>query len=167
MKTIKHIIISIILMHLWTDICYTQTITHNEIVRSALDEMFEDLDKSKVPTGFLLDYAVDLVEFERYNGMELNDSNYVTTPVFEEILLSLKSASVSTQPYDDVSYIMTDFTTSATDNKINVAYVCMVSCFSKFNTTHRNIVSQPFNCLSDLFIYNAISSYNRNSGEEI
>lgn len=152
MKTIKHIIISIILMHLWTDICYTQTITHNEIVRSALDEMFEDLDKSKVPTGFLLDYAVDLVEFERYNGMELNDSNYVTTPVFEEILLSLKSASVSTQPYDDVSYIMTDFTTSATNNNINVAYVGYKYNFIKENALSDNLISYSANKVSDVYV---------------
>lgn len=150
MKTIKCIIISIILLCLWTDVYYAQTITHNEIVRSALDEMFEDLDKSKIPTGFLLDYAVDLVEFERYNGMELNDSNYVTTPVFEEILLSLKSASVATQPYDDVSQIMTDFMTSATGNNINVAYVGYKYNFIKEDALTNNLISYSTNKVSDV-----------------
>ena len=44
------------------------SIEENDIVRSALDEMFEDLDKSRVPTGYLLDYAVDLVELSDYDG---------------------------------------------------------------------------------------------------
>ena len=46
------------------------SIEENDIVRSALDEMFEDLDKSRVPTGYLLDYAVDLVELSDYDGTE-------------------------------------------------------------------------------------------------
>lgn len=112
MKTINHLILCLITLCLFLIKSQAQTITSNEVVRSSLDEMFEDLDKSKVPTGYLLDYAMDLVEFDRYNGMELTDSNYVTIPIFEEILLSVRSASVGSSPYNDVGQIMTDFTTS-------------------------------------------------------
>ena len=70
------------------------SIEENDIVRSALDEMFEDLDKSRVPTGYLLDYAVDLVELSDYDGTELTDSNYVDRALLADILRSVRSASV-------------------------------------------------------------------------
>ena len=50
------------------------TIEDNSVVRSALDNMFETLDKSRVPTGLLQDYAVDLVGLENYNGTILADA---------------------------------------------------------------------------------------------
>ena len=71
------------------------SIEENDIVRSALDEMFEDLDKSRVPTGYLLDYAVDLVELSDYDGTELTDSNYVDRALLADILRSVRSASVT------------------------------------------------------------------------
>ena len=44
------------------------SIEENDIVRSALDEMFEDLDKSRVPTGYLLDYAVGTLGLRRHGA---------------------------------------------------------------------------------------------------
>lgn len=131
MKATKHIILCLITLCLFLIKSQAQTITSNEVVRSSLDEMFEDLDKSKVPTGYLLDYAMDLVEFDRYNGMELTDSNYVTSPIFEEILLSIKSASVGSSPYNDVGQIMTDFSTSTTSNDINITMLAINITLSK------------------------------------
>ena len=69
------------------------SIEENDIVRSALDEMFEDLDKSRVPTGY--HYAVDLVELSDYDGTELTDSNYVDRALLADILRSVRSASVT------------------------------------------------------------------------
>ena len=54
-----------------------QTVADNPIVRTALDEMFENLDKERVPTGYLLDYAMDIVDMDRYTGSELAEDNYV------------------------------------------------------------------------------------------
>lgn len=114
--------------------------------------MFEELNKSKVPTGYLLDYAMDLVEFERYNGMELTDSNFVTPPIFEEILLSIKSASVGPSPYNDVSRIMTDFTTSTISNNINIAYVGYKYNFIKENALENNLISYSVGKVSDVYL---------------
>lgn len=49
----------------------------NVNARSQLDNMFEDLDKNRIPTGFLLDYAIDLLDIEPYNGLGLTNQNYV------------------------------------------------------------------------------------------
>ena len=63
-------------------------------IRSYLDEMFSTLDKTKVPTGFLSDYAVNLVDFNNYSG-QLVDSNYVDAACYADILYSINSSKVS------------------------------------------------------------------------
>lgn len=40
-------------------------------VKTALDNMFSGLDKSKVPTGYLWDVSVNLIDGEDFNGAEL------------------------------------------------------------------------------------------------
>lgn len=63
-------------------------------VKAQLDTMFSGLDKTKVPTGFLWDNAVNLVERESYNGSSLTDSNYVSFSIMRDLLKSINSASV-------------------------------------------------------------------------
>ena len=64
-------------------------------VKAALDAMFSGLDKTKVPTGYLWDVSVNLINGEDFNGAELTDSNFVDLPRFQDILKSLNSAAVS------------------------------------------------------------------------
>lgn len=61
-------------------------------MRERLDYMFQTLEKDRVPTGFLLDYAIDLVDIAQYDGTTLTDSNYVSLYTYEDILHSLHSA---------------------------------------------------------------------------
>lgn len=63
-------------------------------VKSQLNTMFSGLDKSKVPTGYLWDTAVNLIEGSYYDGTALTDSNYVSLPVIGDMLFSINSASV-------------------------------------------------------------------------
>lgn len=92
-------LISIIVLALSACFCSSAmaqtSIAENSIVRSALDDMFEDLDKSRVPTGYLLDYAVDIIDLSCYDGKELVDSNVVNRTVFLDVVRSIKSASVN------------------------------------------------------------------------
>ena len=63
-------------------------------VKAQLDTMFANLDKTKVPAGFLWDTAVNLVEREEYNGTALTDSNCVSLNLMGDMLNSINSASV-------------------------------------------------------------------------
>ena len=56
-------------------------------VRNWLDNMFQHLDKSKIPHGLLRDYAFELADLDIYNGKELNDSNYVDRVAFENLFV--------------------------------------------------------------------------------
>ena len=104
------------------------SIEENEIVRSSLDEMFDNLDKTKIPTGILLDYAVDLVDFSKFDGISLTDSNYVHCQTFEDILRSVRSAAINRDSFGDINWTMESFKTPLVDNSVNIGVV-----FYKYN----------------------------------
>lgn len=93
-------------------------------VRSQVDYMFEDLDKTKVLTGFLLDYAIDLLDLSLYNGLELTEDNYVTRPTFDDIVKSIQSATIGTHSIT-TSYKQTlnDFGPLISEDIVNLKYV--------------------------------------------
>ena len=77
-------------------ICLPSQSQNNSLsgIKAELDLLFSSLDKSKVPTGFLWDTAVNLVEREDFNGAALTDSNCVSISLMGDLLYSINSASV-------------------------------------------------------------------------
>lgn len=109
MKTIlKYFLPCVSAMCISLNMVAQTSLEENSIVRSALDGMFEELDKSRVPTGYLLDYAVDLVELSDYDGTELTDSNYVNRTLLADILRSIRSASVADSASAAIPAVATD-----------------------------------------------------------
>ena len=47
-------------------------------IRNDLNQMFSLLDKSRVPTGLLMDYSVNLIDLDIYDGLTINNQNYTT-----------------------------------------------------------------------------------------
>lgn len=95
----------------------------NVNVRSQLDNMFEDLDKSRIPTGFLLDYAIDLLDIEPYNGLELTEQNYVYRPVFDDIVKSIQSAAINTHSITtNYEQILNEFGPTISNDIVNLKY---------------------------------------------
>lgn len=127
-------IASSILFFIMSASTYGQTsITENEVVRASLDKMFMNLDKSKVPTGLLLDYAIDIVDFEKYDGRELTDSNYVSPSILENILRSVNSASVtSTIPVANIETLM--------DKPLISSNVDMFLALFRYNYIKANVI---------------------------
>ncbi len=92
-------------------------------VRSQLDNMFEDLDKSRIPTGFLLDYAIDLLDIELYNGLELTEQNYVSRTVFDDIVKSIQSAAIRTHSITtNYEQILNEFGSTISNDIVNLKY---------------------------------------------
>ena len=75
------------------------------VVKNQLDNMFSGLEKSRVPTGYLWDVSVNLINGEDFNGAERTDSNFVDLSRFQDILKSLNSAAVSVDTIDVCSVI--------------------------------------------------------------
>lgn len=85
---------SIVTAFLLVSVTASSQQTSLSAVKAQLDTMFSSLDKSKVPTGFLWDTAVNLVEREDHNGLALTDSNIVSISLMEDLLYSINSSSV-------------------------------------------------------------------------
>lgn len=143
----------ILLVVLWSSSLSlsAQTVSDNNIIRGALDVMFEGLDKTKVPTGYLSDYAVDLVNFNQYSGVELTDSNYVSASVFEALLSSMMSASVGSTYTADIPQIMTSLQSSE-DGVVNMAYMFFRYNYIKENALQDNLINYTAGKVSDSYI---------------
>lgn len=86
---------------------YGQAVEENQEVRSYLDNMFETLDKSKIPHGLLRDYAFELVDMDRFDGSGLNATNSVDRQTYEMLLRTIRSSAVTTaKPFEDVGNIL-------------------------------------------------------------
>lgn len=102
MVIVKHIRIGVFMnkkvitsLFLFFSVFYLSAQTSSLLnVKAELDAMFAGLDKTKVPTGFLWDTAVNLIEADDYDGSLLTDSNYVSLPIMGDMLQSINSASV-------------------------------------------------------------------------
>ena len=61
--------------------------------KNAINPIFENLDKSKIPSGMLLDYAMEFTDVTAYNGV-LTDSTFINTHVMGEIYKTLFMSKV-------------------------------------------------------------------------
>jgi hypothetical protein len=64
--------------------------------RTQMNFIFAHLDKNKVPTGILLDYAMEFTDIEHFNGRApLTDSNYANGNSFWQVYNTLLSSRIS------------------------------------------------------------------------
>ena len=82
-----------------------QSLDDYSALRTELDAMFEDLDKTKIITGLLLDYAVDLVDLSLFDGENMSDSSTVNYATLQYILYTISSAAPVSAPFQEVSVI--------------------------------------------------------------
>lgn len=54
-----------------------------------MNYIFQPLEKNRVPTGLLLDYAMEFTNLSNFNGTALTDSNMVMASEFWEIYNTL------------------------------------------------------------------------------
>lgn len=117
------------------------SLEYNPVVREELDAMFENLDKSKVPTGLLLDYAMDLIDLDRYDGRELTDSNYVDRTILEDLLRSVRSSSVqSAKPFGPVDELMDSFLSVSSAENIKLSFLFYRYNYIKSNALTDNLI---------------------------
>lgn len=65
----------------------------NTSIKNIMEATFQDLDKSKVPTGILLDYGMELTNVPAFNGT-LTDSTYVSKNTLTQIYTTLLSSRI-------------------------------------------------------------------------
>ncbi len=133
-----------------------ESIEENAAVRTALDEMFENLNKGRIITGFLQDYAVDLVDFHNYDGVLLTDSNYVDANTFVDILKSVKSSSVRDQSalFSNLPSVMNDFSALKVADTLNIAFMLFKYNYIKQNALEDALIAynETTDKVSEVFV---------------
>lgn len=61
--------------------------------KNSINPIFENLDKSKIQSGMLLDYAMEFTDVKAYNGV-LTDTTYIDANVMGDIYKTLFMAKV-------------------------------------------------------------------------
>ncbi len=135
----KKLIFFLVLYFAGMTVLSAQNIEDNVAVRDALDKMLEHLDKTKVPTGLLRDYAFDLVDFDRYDGAALTDSNYVQRTTFECLLRSIRSSAVGVKPFGDVNAILDDMS-RGNGNTLNIGLLLFKYNYIREDALDNNLI---------------------------
>lgn len=118
---------------------YAQTLDDNySEVRSYLNSMFQQLNKNRVPTGLLLDYGIDLVDLEDYDGTILADSTYVNVDIYRDILKTIISTDVKTN-YNS-SYNSVKAKIDALDNVSVDGPITLSAAFFRYNVIKPNAI---------------------------
>lgn len=89
-----------------------QAIEENEAVKQYLNSVFENIDKTRVPTGLLKDYAVELVELSDYSGSSLDSVESVDAGTFGMILRTIRSSAFGTKPFGYVDQVLNNLSDS-------------------------------------------------------
>lgn len=104
----RKIICSICLIIISSTLTYAQYDEDNAVVRNYLNSVFQNIDKSKVPTGYLKDYAFEYIDMSYYDGTELTDSNYVNSEILEMILKTVNSSALQQKPFVNTTDMLYD-----------------------------------------------------------
>jgi hypothetical protein len=91
MKQIIHFLsVTFALLHVFAGFAQTEI---NTSFSTQMNTVFANLDKTKVPYGYLRDYAMEFTNLENYNGKAtLADSNLTDMGNFWEVYNTLISA---------------------------------------------------------------------------
>ncbi len=124
-------------------------------IRASIDSVYSSLDKSRVPTGFLQEYAIDFLNFEPYAGA-LADSNEVSIQLFELLLRGIRSSSVSgTAPFPTVSSILSSMSSTAVADATNpVGILAFRYNYFREDALANNLVAYSNNQVTDVFVDN-------------
>jgi len=127
-----------------------QIVTISDI-KNKLDKMFAGLDKTRVPTGYLLDAAFNIVDFSKYSGREITDSNYVNPSILSDIISDLNSAAVNTSQLNNAD-IISDIICDVEASAIPIDIVAMRYAYIVENALSDNLINYSNGRASDSFV---------------
>lgn len=129
---------------------YGQAVEENQEVRTFLDNMFEPLDKSRVPHGLLRDFAFELVDMDHFDGSTLNETNTVDRQTYEMLLRTIRSSAVTTKPFEDVGNILVkQYNANSSPNTITISALAYQYSVIKANALTDNLIQYNDGKVSD------------------
>lgn len=91
----KRIFTSLLLVQAF--FCLNANAQTTDVLRNQLNSIFQYVDKSQVPTGYLEEYGPRMVPFDIFNGV-LTDSNRVDTDLWELLYGSILASRIYGNP---------------------------------------------------------------------
>ena len=83
-----------ILFTVLTVISFSVNAQRGDQLRDKLDSIFQNIDKTQIPTGYLAEYGAEFTPLHWYNGL-LTDSNVVfTLDIFKLIYADIETAKI-------------------------------------------------------------------------
>lgn len=119
----------------------------DSLLQLELAEDFALLEKNRIQTGLLLDYGVDYVNLNRFNGVNVDDSSHVNMATMELILKSLRNMAVGTKPFNPVNDIL---------NQMSMTF--------NSGTNPVGIVLYEYNSITPTALTNNLISYSEQTG---
>lgn len=129
-----------------------QELEDNPVFKQNAEHMFEHTDRNKIPTGILLDYGMDLIDFTLYDGALIADSNYVDIPVFESMLRSIRSSTMRGTFISSVSKTMSSFSRHQIANNLNVGISVFKYNYIKANALDDNLIEYEAEQVRDVYL---------------
>ncbi|MCQ2140888.1 MAG: hypothetical protein MJY83_00900, partial [Bacteroidales bacterium] len=115
---------------------FSQNIEDTPAIRTAIENLFENLDFTHVSSGYLRDYATDLVDLDMYNGIRMDDSSYVDISTLESIMRSIRSARVGGQTFPDITTLM-----SSMSEQTNCATIPVGSALYRYDYIREDAIT--------------------------
>ena len=148
MKNLKYYIITLVAL-LGVDTVQAQMQNDNlSEVRQYLNSMFQQLNKNLVPTGYLLDYGIDLVDMEDYEGMVIADSTAVNMGIYRDLLRTISSSNVHNQGfYNSIKTRLDEIEEQSSENNIVLS-----AALYKYNVIKDNAIED------NLIVYDEVNN---------
>jgi hypothetical protein len=128
---------------------FAQGVEENPEVRNYLDNMFSTLNKTKVPSGLLKDYAFELTDLDKYTGSELTDKNYVDREIYSYLLRTIRSSAVGSKPFGDVSGILATQLSAGGSNIVSLSAMAYQYSYIKENALTDQLIKYQNGKVSD------------------
>lgn len=118
-------------------VLHAQTIQGCDVVRREIDTLFSKIEKDRVPTGLLLDNAIEFVDIRKYNGQKLTDATLVNGLLFKDILKTLNSCSITTPRIANIDqYVPNTINATSPDNNVNI-----IAALFRYNYIQSNAIT--------------------------
>ncbi len=135
-------------------LCYvysTSLLAQTDAYRNAINPVFQNLDKTPITTGLLLDYGVNLSEPEVYNG-SLSANNIMTRTEWGLLYATMVTEKIKSTPYtlsapNVVNNAIRSYMASESD-KINIT-----TLFYEYNKIKSNALSSNLLYISNNKLY--------------
>jgi len=75
----------------------------NQEYTDAMNAIFQQIDKSQIRTGLLVDYGLQIVDPEAFNGIP-SDSNYVDMDTWKMLYDGIYTSKITKRKTQPVSY---------------------------------------------------------------